>query len=129
MRTNRVLLMGVVVALSIAGCATVETGPVRDVSGTWIGQCQNCPVRRFTLVIVQNGPELRGTLQASPRTGLGELPMPLLDGKISGRAVSFYTQGGDGVNFNVNLRVSGDGKRMDGHGSHRAGFPLFFTRE
>lgn len=129
MRTRHVPLMAAIVALSVAACATVETGPVRDVSGKWIGQCQSCPVQRFMLVINQNGSELRGTLEASPRTGLGTLPMPLLNGKISGRTVSFYTQGADGVDFKVSLRVSGDGKRIDGHGFHRAGFPLFFTRE
>ena len=83
--------MAVVLSAAVlfaAGCASVETGPPRDVAGKWNGQCSDCPVRAFSLVLVQDGERLTGTLQASGRTGLGEREMPLLDGKIAGRTAS-----------------------------------------
>jgi hypothetical protein len=121
--------LATLLTFGLIGCATVETGPPRDVAGKWIGQCQNCPVQKFEMVLHQDGAELRGTVQATPRTGLGTLPMALRDGKLDGRNVSFYTETADGIPFKVSLRLSGDGKRLDGHGTHRAGFPLFFGRE
>jgi hypothetical protein len=115
--------------LLVAGaCASVETGPPRDVAGTWTGQCVNCPVKGFRLVLKQDGDKLTGTLQASGQTGLGENEMPLWNGKIAGRTVSFETVGRDRVPFVADLRVSGDGKSMTGTGRHRAAFGLGFTR-
>lgn len=122
-------IVAVVVAVWLAGCASVDTAAPRDVTGKWIGQCQNCPVRRFTLVIAQRGEQLTGTLQASPRTGLGEAEMPLVDGTISGRTITFQTKTADGIPFKASLRVSGDGKTLDGQAQHRAAFPVWFTRE
>lgn len=120
------LLMGI--GILGAACASVETGPPPDVSGRWTGQCYNCPVREFTLVVAQDGGALSGTLQAAGRTGLGQREMPLRNGKVAGRRVTFETMGADGVAFVADLTVSGDGKTMDGHARHLAGFPVSFRR-
>lgn len=121
------VLVGVA-ALVAAACASVETGPPPDVGGRWTGQCSDCPVRAFTLVLVQDGERLTGTLQASGRTGLGERPMPLVDGRISGRTVTFQATGADGVPLVATLTVAGDGTTMAGNGRHRSGFGLGFSR-
>jgi len=118
-----------VVLLAAAACASVETGPPRDVAGRWTGQCTDCPVRAFTLVLVQDGGRLRGTLQASGRTGLGESEMVLREGRIAGRAVTFHAVGADGIPLHANLRVSADGRTLTGQGRHRAAFALTFTRD
>lgn len=114
--------------LGAVGCASVDTGTPRDVSGTWTGQCDNCPVRSFRLIVKQEGEQVSGTLQATGQSGLGENEMPLAAGKVVGSAVTFETVGRDRVPLVVNLRVSGDGKTMTGQGRHRAPFGLSFTR-
>ena len=121
-------LARIVIALVLVGCASVETGPARDVAGRWSGQCFDCPVRSFTLVLAQGGDQLTGTLQASGRTGPDEAAMPLLEGKVAGRRVTFRTRGADGVPFFADLTVSDDGQAMDAQGRHRAAFGLKFIR-
>ena len=116
------------VLLVAAACASVASGPPRDVAGTWTGQCSDCPVRGFTLVLVQDGERLSGALQASGRTGLGEREMPLREGRIAGRAVTFHAMGADGIPLHADLTVSADGQTMTGQGRHRAAFGLTFTR-
>ena len=118
---------GIGLSLLLAACAA-ETGPPPDVSGRWTGQCVNCPVRAFGLELRQSGDQLSGTLQPSGRSGLGERPMPLLNGRITGRSVSFRVVGADGIPMEAELRVSGDGRSLEGQGRHRAGFGLSFTR-
>ena len=115
-------------AVVIAGCASVATGPPADVAGQWTGECYNCPVRAFTLVMTQEGERLNGTLQAAGRSGLGEARMTLLDGQVSGRVVKFRTLGADGVPLEVNLEASKDGRSLLGKAEHRAPFGLRFTR-
>ena len=122
---RRALLLG---ALLLAGCTSIETGPPADVGGRWTGECYSCPVRAFTLVLMQDGERLEGTLQAAGRTGLGESAMPLLDGKVGGRTVKFRTLGADGVPLHVSLDVSKDGRSMLGKAEHRASFGLRFSR-
>jgi hypothetical protein len=92
------------------------------------GDCSDCPVRAFTLVLAQRGDALTGSLQASGRSGLGERETPLVAGKVAGRSVTFEMRGADGTAFEARLRVSGDGKTLEGNGRHRAGFGLTFTR-
>ena len=115
-------------ALLLAGCTSIATGPPADVGGRWAGECYSCPVRAFTLVLTQDGERLEGTLQAAGRTWLGESAMPLLDGKVAGRTVTFRTLGADGVPLHVSLDVSKDGRSMLGKGEHRAPFGLRFSR-
>lgn len=115
-------------ALALAGCAQTDAGPVPPVTGQWSGQCSNCPVRSFTLVMSQNGDELTGRLRASGRTGLGESEMPLSDGKVIGRSVTFRVMGADGVPLVARLALSDDGQILDGQGQHRAAFGLTFRR-
>src|SRR5262245_29946863 len=92
--TVPLLLFGVA-AFLLAGCRSIETRPPVDVAGRWTGGCYNCPVRTFTLVLIQDGERLEGALQATRRSGLGESPMPLLDGKVAGRTVKFCTLGAE----------------------------------
>ena len=112
----------------LAGCASVETGPPAGVAGRWIGQCYSCPVREFTLVLAQEGQQLTGTLQAAGRSGLGESPMALLDGRVAGRTVKFRTLGADGLPLEVSLDVSKDGQSLLGKAEHRAPFGVRFSR-
>ena len=125
--TIPLLLLGVA-ALLLAGCASIETGPPADVAGRWTGECYNCPVRAFTLVLAQDRERLEGTLQAAGRSRLGESPMPLRDGKVAGRTVKFRTLGADGVTLDVSLDVSKDGRSLLGKGEHGAAFGLRFSR-
>ena len=122
---RRALLLA---ALLLTGCKSVETGPPADVAGRWMGECYSCPVRAFTLVLVQDGERLDGTLQAAGRSGLGESPMPLLDGAVAGRTVKFRTLGADGVPLFVSLDVSKDGRSLLGKAERRASFGLRFSR-
>ena len=121
-----VLLLGVL--FGVVGCASVESGSPADVAGHWIGECYNCPVRQFTLVLAQDGERLSGTLQAAGRTGLGEASMELLDGRVSGRVVKFRTIGADGVPLVVDLNASSDGQTLLGKAEHRAPFGVRFRR-
>ena len=116
-------------AALLAGCASVESGPPADVAGRWTGECYNCPVRAFTLVLTQDGEHLGGTLQAAGRSGLGESPMSLLDGRAAGRTVKFRTLGADGVPLIVDLELSRDGQTLLGKAEHRAPFGLRFRRQ
>ena len=125
---SSVTVCWLLLALVLAGCASVETGPPASVAGRWTGQCYSCPVREFTLALAQGGETLTGTLQAAGRTGLGESPMALLDGRVVGRIVTFRTLGADGVPLEVRLEVARDGQSLIGKGEHRASFGLRFTR-
>ena len=86
-----------VTAVVLAWCASLETGPPASVEGRWTGECYHCSVRTFTLVLTQDGERLTGTLQAVEPSGLGNLPMVLYDGRVTGRVVRFRTHGVDGV--------------------------------
>ncbi|MBI3706539.1 MAG: hypothetical protein HY246_02460 [Proteobacteria bacterium] len=115
-------------AVVAAGDAAAQTEPPQNVAGRWTGQCYNCPVRAFSLVLSQSGEQLTGNLQASGRTGLGEKEMPLVSGRVSGRSVTFRVIGADGITLDSRLTVSRDGKTMEGQGQHRAAFGLTFVR-
>ena len=114
------------VVLLASACASVESGPTRDVAGTWMGECRNCPVTAFTLVIAQAGGRLAGTLHAAGSTGLGERPIPLRNGTVVGGRVTFRAVGADGKPFQADLTVSEDGGSMAGYAQLDAVFPLAF---
>lgn len=118
--------IGFLLILTITG-ASAQDAP-RDVTGRWTGQCYNCPVRSFILVLRQDGEQLTGMLQAIGRSGLGEKEMPLVTGKISGRSVSFRVIGADGMALDSSLTLSRDGQTLEGQGRHRASFGLSFSR-
>ena len=114
--------------LLAASCVPTDSGPPPDVTGRWTGQCSDCPVRAFHLVLKQDGEQLTGSLRPVGRSGLGESELPLRNGKIAGRAVSFRVDGADGVAMDADLRVGADGRTMTGQGRHRAMFGLSFSR-
>lgn len=129
--TFRLSLFVIAIVLGVASSTTrvtAQSEAPQQVAGRWNGQCSNCPVRRFILVMRQNGEQLTGILQAVGRSGLGENEMPLVNGRIAGRTVTFRTVGADGMPLDAELRLSGDGTALEGQGRHRAAFGLKFTR-
>lgn len=125
---RRLALIGIVFVVALAFSGAQAQDAPRDLAGRWTGQCYNCPVRSFILVLRQDGEQLAGMLQAIGRTGLGEKEMPLVTGKISGRSVSFRVIGADGMALDSTLTLSRDGQTMEGQGRHRASFGLSFSR-
>jgi len=117
-------------AVFTSGCASVETGPPRDVAGTWSGQCTDCPHTFLRLVLIQNGERLTGTLRGIGRSELGDPDVPLLGGKVSGHLVTFQAKIDDRERalIEANLRVSADGGTMTGQVVHRSVFLVTFTR-
>ncbi len=125
---RRLALTGIVSVLVLVFSGAQAQDAPRDVAGRWTGQCHNCPVRSFILVLRQDDEQLAGMLQAIGRSGLGEKEMPLVTGKISGRSVGFRVIGADGMALDSTLTLSRDGQTMEGQGRHRATFGLSFSR-
>lgn len=128
----KVIMASVLSAWAVfsSGCASVDTGPPRDVAGTWSGQCNECPHTLLRLVLVQNGERLSGTLRGIGRSELGDPDVPLLGGKVTGPLVTFQVKIDDRERalIEANLRVSNDGRTMRGQMIHRSIFFVTFTR-
>lgn len=76
----------------------------------------------------QNGTDLTGTIQLKDSPSYGDGEKQIVNGKFSGRDVTFQSKGDTGILFTVKLTVSQDGKKMSGTGEYRVSFYLSFTR-
>ena len=70
-RLTRAVVLGAAV-LFVAGCASVETGPPRDVAGTWTGRCFDCPVRVMGADGIPLDASLRVSADAQSMSGQGK---------------------------------------------------------
>ena len=99
-----------------------------DLSGRWTGECFRCAATGFTLVLVQAGSELTGTLAATGTPNFGDGDQPILNGNVAGRKVAFQVRGNPGDVFGVELTASRDAKTLSGNGDNRGSFGLRFRR-
>ncbi len=134
MRSKRHLalpLLGVFFSIT-AACAwpTASTAQAVDsnVTGEWAGQCFRCAARAFTLVLSQDGAVVTGTITTEGAPNFGDAPKPILNGKISGRKLTFQAKGDPGDLFDVDLTASPDGGTLSGNGHYRGSFGLQFRR-
>lgn len=113
----------------LAGCASSPPAPPSvNVTGRWTGQCFGCQATGITLVLSQNGDNVTGAAVAAGRHAFGDSQKPIVDGKVSGRSVSFQVRGDPGDFFTANMDVTPDGKTMEGAGDYRGRFGLKFKR-
>jgi len=122
-------LVGAVAVLVVGGPVLgADESPAIDVSGKWTGICYGCQATGFTLVLIQQGSDVTGTVAALGRHAFGDSERPILNGKVKGRRLTFQAKGDPGDLWDVEVTMKRDGKTLEGIGDYRGSFSVAFKR-
>src|SRR4029079_9862420 len=125
----------VVLSIALSGVAYAQTTTPPDntsganLSGQWKGECNRCSARSFSLVLVQAGSEVTGTIKTEGTPPFGDSVKPIANVRVPPGKLLFEAKGDAGDVFYVELSASSDDKTLNGTGWYRNGnFGLWFTR-
>ncbi len=116
-------------ALFVFLIASIQPVLAADFGGVWVGECNDCAATKFILKLTRSETDLSGTIQIDGTNSFGDGEKKLDTVEAEGRKIEFTVYGDSGDLFEVELKISADGKSLTGDGYYGSGnFGLTFER-